>query len=76
LVSDRNVTDYDMFWQVDNGQLNPMFDSYQDWPHKESWVDVSGWFWHGNGPYKLTFVARDKSGNPLATQDVIIYISR
>ena len=58
MVSNTQVENYEMFWQVDGGGLNYMRNEYADYPHKESWVDLSGWNWHGSGPYTINFVAK------------------
>lgn len=70
-----SVNDYQMFWQVDGGGLNRMESNYQDYPHKESSVDLSGWSWHGQGPYSVNFVAQDWNGNRLTESSVKIYVS-
>jgi fibronectin type 3 domain-containing protein len=70
------LTSYRMYWQVDGGQLNSMYDSYVDAPHKEAIVDVSTWSWRGTGPYVITFVAKDRKGKTIATQSVTIYVAR
>ena len=59
---------YQMYWQVDGGQLNRMGDSYVGGPHKESAVNVSAFTWKGAGPYRITFVARDLRGGTQETQ--------
>ena len=41
MVPGMQVEQYDMYWQVDGGSLNYMYNSYQDYPHKEAVVDVS-----------------------------------
>ncbi|HYE22268.1 MAG TPA: hypothetical protein VD998_01615, partial [Verrucomicrobiae bacterium] len=77
VVPERMISEYDMYWQVDNGQLNLMNDSMQDWPHKESWIDVSGWNWQPSKAYKITFVARSKVSNAtIAQQDVTIIVNQ
>lgn len=73
-----DINSYDMFWQVDGDRLNVMYNSDQDYPHKEAWVDVTNWFWQGadgNGPYKLNFVIKDKSGNTIKQRGVDIYVA-
>jgi|GEM_PF-340775 len=65
---------YRMYWQVDNGQQNEMYDSYADAPHKEAWIDFSGWTWRNNGPYALAFSAYDRYGRKLAEAAEIIYV--
>jgi endoglucanase len=72
VVQDKNVNNYDMFWLVDGGQPNKMYDSSTDYPHKEASVDLGGWTWKGSGPYKVTFRAVDKSGVQLGESSVDI----
>ncbi len=80
VVDGKNVTEYKMFWQVDNGNLSEMFDNATDYPHKESLVDMSGWKWRGGtstnpyGPYILTFIAKDLNGNTVGKIDKTIYV--
>lgn len=73
LVQNMALSSYSMYWQVDGGQLNLMADNYTDAPHKEASVNVSGWSWHGTGPYAINFVAKDQSGNIIAQKNVAIY---
>jgi hypothetical protein len=75
-ISSLALSDYKMYWQVDGDRLNSMGDSYVDAPHKEALVDVSTWYWHGNGPYLITFVAKSKANKVIAQSSVNIYISR
>ncbi len=72
VVQDKNVSDYDMFWLVDGGQPNKMYDSSNDYPHKEAIVDLINWTWKGSGPYKVTFKAVDKNGSQLGEMSVDI----
>jgi endoglucanase len=72
-LRDKDLSTYDMFWSVDGGQQNSMYDSTNEGPHKEASVDLSGWNWNGSGPYKVTFKAQDKSGNVLGESSVDIY---
>lgn len=76
LVTDRDVSTYSLFWQVDGHVENSMYTSTTDYPHKEAMVDVSGWSWNGAGPYRLTFGARDASGILLTKKDISIMIDR
>ncbi len=62
-VKNMALDQYDMFWQVDNRELSLMSNSTTDYPHKEMMVNVASWNWRGTGPYTLTFIAKDKSGN-------------
>jgi hypothetical protein len=73
MIEGRNVESYEMFWQVDGDRLNGMYNSYEDYPHKEAWVDLSGWNWKGQGPYTINFVARQNS-TTFASRSVNIYI--
>ncbi len=63
LVDGMSVEEYNMFWQVDDGQLNPMGSNYTDYPHKEASVDVSKWDWSSDGQYEVKFVAQRKDSN-------------
>ncbi len=73
MVPGMDVSQYDMFWQVDGGQLNSMDNNYTDYQHKETTISVDSWNWHGSGPYTLTFVAK-QNGNIVAQQSEQIYI--
>jgi hypothetical protein len=72
MVQNISTTQYQMWWQVDGGQLNQMADSSQDYPHKEALVDVSGWHWQGSGPYTITFVSKDSGGHVISQKSVSI----
>lgn len=74
LVRDRDVSTYDMFWQVDGGPLVSMPTDMKDWPHKEFVANVTGWTWKGNGPYTINFIAKDKSGNTLVTKNISVTV--
>ena len=73
MVPGLDVSQYDMFWQVDGGTWNWMSNSSTDYPHKEALVDVTGWNWHGKGPYTINFVAR-QNGVVIAQQSETIYV--
>lgn len=73
MVQGIPVEQYDMYWQVDNGQLNWMSNNYTDYPHKEASVELSGWNWKGSGPYQVTFVAK-QGDTTIASQTVSIVV--
>ncbi len=75
-IDGMNLSDYSMYWQVDNGQLNSMSDNNTDAPHKEASVDLSSWHWQPSGTYQVNFVAKDKNGNTIATQPVTIITNK
>jgi hypothetical protein len=75
MVQGLPLSQYSSFWQVDNGSLNQMQDSSQDYPHKESIVDLSGWAWRGNGPYSLNFISKNQSGQIISQTGIGIYVS-
>jgi hypothetical protein len=75
MLEGLDVSQYQMYWQVDGGTLNEMFNSSQDYPHKESLVDVSGWTWQGSGNYLLNFVSKNSSGATLSTKSVNIKVT-
>ncbi len=70
----KEVSTYNMYWQVDGGGLVEMANSTVDYPHKESDVDLSGWKWKGTGPYNINFVSKDSSGNVLSQKSVNINV--
>ncbi|HYF12718.1 MAG TPA: glycoside hydrolase family 6 protein [Candidatus Paceibacterota bacterium] len=71
MISNQNVEQYEMFWQVDNGEWNRMYNSYTDYPHKEAMVDVSNWNWKGSGPYTINFIV-SQNGQTVATRQVAL----
>jgi endoglucanase len=73
LVPGLDVSQYEMFWQVDGGSWNWMDSNYTDYPHKEASVTVGTWNWHGSGPYTVNFIAR-RNGSVIASYPVTIYI--
>jgi endoglucanase len=74
MIKGLDVSQYEMFWQVDGGTLNRMDDNYTDYQHKEALVDVSTWSWHGSGPYVINFVAK-QNGNVIAEQTETISLN-
>jgi hypothetical protein len=75
MVDNLNVSQYQMYWQVDGGGLVLMWDDSTDYPHKQFDADLSGWNWRGSGPYRLNFVAKDLSGNTIVSKAIDIFIS-
>ncbi len=74
LSESRNLEDYQMFWQVDNGALNPMGDSFIDYPHKEAMVDLTNWNWQESGNYEINFVAKNNSGDVIGQEKINILV--
>jgi DNA-binding winged helix-turn-helix (wHTH) protein len=74
IATDLSLQEYTMYWQVDGDRLNPLANSYEEYPHKEVLVDLSGWNWRGDGPYKVNFVAKDANGNVIAERGIMIYV--
>src|SRR5258708_2505938 len=75
MVSGMDVNNYQMYWQVGNGQLNLMQNNYTNYPHKEVQVDLSGWHWQSNNSYQLNFVAKDMNGNIIAQNSFPIFVN-
>ena len=73
MLMNVSVNNYTMYWQVDGGQLNLMATNDTNYPHKQASVDVTPWTWRGNGPYVVTFVAKNSSGQVIATASSTIY---
>lgn len=76
VVDGRDISTYDMFWQVDSGALNIMGDDYNPVAHKESLVDMSNWSWNTTGNYTINFVAKDKSGQVLSQKSIVLKVVR
>jgi DNA-binding winged helix-turn-helix (wHTH) protein len=74
IATNLSLQEYTMYWQVDGDRLNPLANSYDEYPHKEVLVDLSGWNWRGDGPYKVNFVAKDANGNTIAERGIMIYV--
>lgn len=74
IVTNLSLHEYTMYWQVDGDRLNPLANNYEVYPHKEILVDLSGWKWRGDGPYKVNFVAKDSLGKTIAEREVKIYV--
>lgn len=75
IVTELSLPQYTMYWQVDGDRLNPLANNYEEYPHKEVLVDLSGWKWRGSGPYVVNFVAKDANGNNIAERRVDIYVT-
>lgn len=75
MLTGADVSTYNMYWQVDGGTLNLMQNNSTDYPHKESLIDLSPWTWSGNGQYTITFVAKNLSGNQIATATITITVT-
>jgi hypothetical protein len=76
MLKNLAVSAYEMFWQVDGDRLNTMPTNEQDYPHKETLVDLSGWNWKNEGPYNINFVSKDFGGNLLSQRSIDLYITR
>ncbi|MGH7141828.1 MAG: glycoside hydrolase family 113 [Minisyncoccia bacterium] len=74
MIDDTDVSQYQMYWQVGNGQKNLMQNNSTDYPHKESDVDLSQWNWEGNGPYPITFTAVDGTDSTIAQKTLNIWV--
>lgn len=75
MLENMNVNDYYMFWEVGTGQYNLMQSNYQDYPHKEATVDLSGWHWQSSGNYEITFIAQNLQGQEISRTSVLIHIA-
>ena len=69
-----SVEEYTMYWQVDGDRMNEMYNNYEGYPHKEFWVDLSGWNWREEGPYNVNFISVNNSGNTISESSIDIYV--
>jgi hypothetical protein len=74
MLDNTDISQYQMYWQVDGGALVQMANSMEGYPHKEALVDLSGWHWKGNGPYTVTFVSKNNSGTVISQKSVNITV--
>ncbi len=74
VINGLALNQYNMYWQVDGGQLNQMYDQTADGGYKEADVNVTGWNWRGSGPYTINFVAKDLNGNVLQQSSIQVYV--
>lgn len=74
MVEGLDISQYRMYWQVDGDTLNEMSDSQQDYPHKETLVDFTGWSWKGEGPYVINFVSKNLSGATISEKAINLFV--
>lgn len=74
MLAGSDVSTYNMFWQVDGHVYNWMQNSDEEYPHKQSIVDLSTWNWKEDGTYEVTFIVQDLDGNDTHKQPVIINV--
>ncbi len=70
-----DLANYKMYWQVDGDVLNEMSNSNQEYPHKESIVNLDPWNWRGNRMYKVNFVAKSNTGTVIAQKSIDIKVN-
>lgn len=74
------LNSYNMYWNVDDGQLNLMSDNTVGGDHKEASVDLSGWNWRDAGdrfgPFSVNFIAKDLSGTLIQQKAITIYVAK
>jgi uncharacterized surface protein with fasciclin (FAS1) repeats len=63
--------DYDIFWQVEDGQMNKMENSID---RKQSFVDLKDWNWKKDGVYNITFTTL-QNGSELSKKTIQISTS-
>lgn len=73
-IDNMNLNDYNLYWQVDGGELNKMNDVQDNAPHKQYDVDLSSWKWRSDRNYTINFVAKDLNGNILKQKSVVIHV--
>ncbi|HEY0908199.1 MAG TPA: hypothetical protein VGE35_02510 [Candidatus Paceibacterota bacterium] len=76
MVQNKPVSEYESYWSVDSGDLVHMYSSDEDYPHKEAWVEFTGWTWKGSGPYTITFTSKNLSGAVISQKSVDIYVAQ
>ncbi|MDQ3014462.1 MAG: hypothetical protein M3Q73_01200 [bacterium] len=74
ILNKLNYT-YATSWSVDGGDAVWMKDDPSGTLYEQDIIDVSGWRWRANGPYKLTFTFREFSGKIIAQKTIDIYLT-
>ncbi len=76
ILQNTELSQYQMFWQVDGDVLNKLYDSSVDYPHKEAIVDLPGWNWKSSKNYTINFVAKDNMGNMINQKSIDVFVNR
>jgi hypothetical protein len=77
VLDGKAVSDYKMYWQVDNGGQVEMYNDNASGGYKFFWVDFSSWTWKPKTErYKITFTAKSNSGQVIATNSVNIFANK
>lgn len=75
LVPGMDLNNYKMYWQVDNGGLNEMWNGFEiDPPHKHYDVNFANWNWRADHRYQITFIAKNMQGNEIARKSINIFV--
>lgn len=74
-LSNLDIKQYNIYWQLSSGPLNLMKDNTKDGPHKESVVNVSAWIMSGSRLFTINFLAKDLSGATLQQKSVQVSVS-
>jgi hypothetical protein len=74
ILKNQALKDYNLFWQVGGDAYNYMYNAEQEYPHKESVVDLTSWNWNKNGTYEITFIAQDLQGKDTHKKTVSINV--
>ena len=77
VLDGKSVNDYKMYWQVDNGGQVEMYNDNTNGGYKFFWVDFSSWTWKPKTErYKITFTAKNNTGQIIATKSVNIFANK
>ncbi len=73
-ISGKNLADYTMYWNVDGGGLNQMYNATDGSQAKQYDINFTGWNWKGTGPYTINVIAKDTAGNTLSQKSVSVTV--
>lgn len=73
-IEDLDPSQYTATWSVDNGQENSMEDANPSL--KQAKINFDRWTWRGEGPYRVTFTAKDTSGAVIGQKTVEITVKQ
>jgi endoglucanase len=72
VIKDMDLSEYEMYWKVDDKQWRKMNNNYTDYPYKEVTVNLSSWDWSIDNIYTITFIAKKPKGESFATKHIKI----
>ncbi|HSH56105.1 MAG TPA: hypothetical protein VK983_04750, partial [Candidatus Limnocylindrales bacterium] len=71
IMPHRTLDQYALFWRVDGGPKERLYNYQTEYPHKERPVNVTLW---QPGPHTIEFLAYDKAGKMIGIKQVRVTV--